>query len=46
MEKGAKKQFKDPDEISLDDLDDIDSFEEEVKEKAETYKKLFGADDL
>ena len=45
MEKGAKKQFKDPDEISLDDLDDIDSFEEEVKRKAETYKKLLGADD-
>ena len=45
MEKGAKRQFKDPDEISLDDLDDIDSFEEEVKRKADTYKKLLGADD-
>ena len=42
MEKGAKRQFDDPNEIKLDD---IDSFEEEVKRKAETYKKLLGADD-
>tara|TARA_R100001460_G_scaffold33477_2_gene65530 strand:- start:378 stop:1541 length:1164 start_codon:yes stop_codon:yes gene_type:complete len=42
MEKGAKRQFDDPNEIKLDD---IDSFEEEVKRKADTYKKLLGADD-
>ena len=42
MEKGAKRQFDDPNEIKLDD---IDSFEEEVKRKADTYKKLLGAED-
>ena len=42
MEKGAKRQFDDPNEIKLDD---IDSFEEEVKRKADTYKRLLGAED-
>ena len=42
MEKGAERQFDDPNEIKLDD---IDSFEEEVKRKADTYKKLLGAED-
>ena len=42
MEKGAKRQFDDPNEIKLDD---IDTFEEEVKRKADTYKRLLGAED-